>query len=408
MTVIFAVYHIGSSTYARRVTTFGAALRGDFLLDPDLTYLNHGTVGVAHRQVLAAQRAIVDEIERNPADFILRRLADFDHTMAGPSLVRQAIVPVAEFVGAEPSDLVFTDNITAAANAVLRSFPFDPGDEVLVTDLGYGGVTNAVRYATRVAGATMRTITLPWPTLSADDSADAVAAAIGPRTRLLVIDHLTARTALVLPLAQIAQACHERGVLVFADGAHVPGNLPLNIAGLGVDWYAANLHKWALAPRSCGILWTSREHQAHLHPPVISWGLDNGIDAEFDLPGTRDPSAWLAAPVGIEVLRGYGLDDVFTHNHDLAWRSAKRLSDRWDTPLTTPEAMVAAMVTLRLPDRWGPNDAAAAHLTTELQRRRVEVPLFAAADALWIRISTHVHNDDNDIDRLLDAVDDIV
>ena len=66
----------------------------------------------------------------------------------------------------------------------------------------------------------------------------------------------------MLPIAEIAEECHRRGVLVFADGAHVPGNIPLDISSLGVDWYCANLHKWAWAPRSSGILWAAPEHRA--------------------------------------------------------------------------------------------------------------------------------------------------
>jgi len=391
------------------MTTFGSALRADFMLDPALTYLNHGTVGVAHRTVVAAQRSLLDTIERNPAEFLLRRLADYDHTMDGPSLVRQAIAPVAAFVGAAPDDLVFVDNITAGANAVLRSFPLQPGDEVLVTSLGYGGVTNAVRYATRRSGAATRTVELPWPATAAADYATEIRAAIRDalrsQTRILVIDHMTARTALILPLADIAADCHELGVLVFADGAHVPGNIALDIASLGVDWYAANLHKWALAPRSCGILWAHPDRHADLHPPVISWGLDNGIDAEFDLPGTRDPSAWLTAPIGIDVLRSYGLDEMYRRNHDLVWRSAQRLSRAWDTELTTPQAMTGSMITVQLPDHWTPSDDAARAIDTHLQQHRVEVSVRASDDALWARISTHVHNDDADIDRLIEAVD---
>ena len=116
---------------------------------------------------------------------------------------------------------------------------------------------------------------------------------------MLVVDHLTPGSALILPLAEIAALCHERGVLVLADGAHVPGNIAVDIESFGVDWYVANLHKWAWAPRSAGLLWAAKQHHEYLHPTVISWGLDHGIAAEFDLLGTRDPSHFLAAPFAI-------------------------------------------------------------------------------------------------------------
>jgi isopenicillin-N epimerase len=270
--------------------TFGPAMRSEWLLDPDVTYLNHGTVGATPRRVLDHQRAITEEIERQPAKFMLRELADSHRDFTAPSRMRVAADAVAEFVGVAGEDLMFVDNITTGANAILRSFPFADGDEIAVTNLGYGGVVNAATYAARTIGGTLRTIELPQPGAARGDYIEAVAAGLGERTRLLIVDHLTPGTGLILPLAEIAGLCHERGMLVLGDGAHVPGNFPVDIDSFGVDWYVANLHKWAWAPRSAGVLWAAKQHQDYLHPTVISWGLDHGIAAEFDLPGTRDPS----------------------------------------------------------------------------------------------------------------------
>ena len=151
---------------------------------------------------------------------------------------------------------------------------------------------------------------VPYPAFDRQALVDSVAAAITPRTRIAVLDHITSESALIFPLAELAAVCRARNVRVLVDGAHVPGVLPLDIPSLGVDWYTANLHKWACAPRSCGFLWVHPARQAGLHPPVISWGLDLGFTAEFDWVGTRDPSSWLAAPAGIAFLRDLGWDDV--------------------------------------------------------------------------------------------------
>ena len=387
------------------MAVFGRGLRSEWLLDPAVTYLNHGTVGAPPRRVLEAQRAIVDEIERQPAKFMLRELADTSGT-AGEALprIRQAAAHVARFVGVHPDDLVFVDNITAGANAVLRSFPLKTGDELLVTNLGYGGVSNTARFAARQAGATCRTIDLPSPGASPEEFVDAVERGLGDHTRLIVIDHITASTALILPLAQIAAACHRRGVLVFADGAHVPGNIPLDISALGVDWYAANLHKWAWAPRSAGILWAAAEHQAGLHPTVISWGLDNGFAAEFDLLGTRDPSAFLASPFAIDLMRGYGIESIHTWNHDLAVWSGAYLADRWGVKFATPAEMLGAMVNVSLPAQLGTTDAEAAALRAALDGDGFEIPIYAERGQLSLRISAQIYNDRADIEALADAV----
>ena len=136
----------------------------------------------------------------------------------------------------------------------------------------------------------------PYPRFDRAVLVERLAAAITPRTRVAVLDHVTSESALVFPLAEMAAVCRSRGVAVLADAAHAPGMLPLDVPAIGVDWYVANLHKWAHAPRSCGVLWAHPNRQAGLHPPVLSWGLDKGFTAEFDWVGTRDPTPWLAAP----------------------------------------------------------------------------------------------------------------
>jgi isopenicillin-N epimerase len=388
--------------------TFGPSMRSEWLLDPDITYLNHGTVGATPRRVLERQRAITDEIERQPAKFMLRELADSHRDFTEPSRMRVAAAAVAEFVGVAGEDLMFVDNITTGANAILRSFPFDPGDEIAVTTLGYGGVVNAATYVSRTIGGTLRTIELPQPGAERSAYIDAIAAGLGERTRVLVVDHLTPGSALILPLAEITALCHERGVLVLADGAHVPGNIAVDIDSFGVDWYVANLHKWAWAPRSAGVLWAAEQHHGYLHPTVISWGLDHGIAAEFDLQGTRDPSHFLAAPFAIELLNEFGGDDgvdaIYRHNHDLAWWAGQYLADRWGTRFTTPEEMIGSMVNVRLPAQFGTTTDDAERVRAALEAEGIEVPLYAGADCLTTRISAQIYCDRADIERLGDAV----
>ena len=383
-------------------------MRSEWLLDPDVTYLNHGTVGATPRRVLAHQRAITDEIERQPAKFMLRELADSHADFTSPSRIRVAAAAVADFVGVAGEDLMFVDNITTGANAILRSFPFASGDEIAVTSLGYGGVVNAATYVTRTINGTLRTIEVPQPGAEPGDYVAAIAAGLGDRTRMLIVDHLTPATALVLPLAEIAALCHERGVLVLADGAHVPGNIAVDIDSLGVDWYVANLHKWAWAPRSAGVLWAAKQHHEYLHPTVISWGLDHGLAAEFDLLGTRDPSHFLTAPFSIELMNEFGGDDgvaaIYRYNHELAWWAGHYLADRWGTRFTTPEAMIGSMVNLRLPVALGSTRDDAERTRAALEAEGIEVPVYAGADELTLRVCAQIYCDRADIERLADAV----
>jgi isopenicillin-N epimerase len=396
------------------MTTFGRPMLEHWMLEPSVTYLNHGTVGAPPRRALAAQQAIRDEIERQPSRFLLRELTGIRVGVGagGPGAqrprLRAAADAVAAFVGASGEDLAFVDNATTGANAVLRSLHLAAGDEMLVTDLAYGGVVNAAAYAARERGVELRTVEMPDPDRWDRGPAAFVAAidgALGERTRLLIVDHITANSALVLPVAEIAARCRAKGILVLVDGAHAPGAIALDIPALGADWYVGNLHKWAWAPRSSGILWAARERQEGLHPVVISWGLDQGMAAEFDMPGTRDPTPHLAAPAALDFMRELGVEAVRQYNHELAWRGARRLAELWDVAFAVPESMIGTMATVQLPAALGATRADAALLRDALLfADGIEVHLHAWRGRLWARISGQVYNDLEDVERLGAAI----
>jgi isopenicillin-N epimerase len=229
--------------------------------------------------------------------------------------------------------------------------------------------------------------------------------ALTPRTKAVVVDHVTARTALVVPVAEIAAECRARGVPVLVDGAHAPGSRPIAIPSLGVDWYAANLHKWAHAPRSCGILWAAPERQAMLRAPVVSWGHGRGFRAEFEHVATCDPTAYLAAPEGLALLREWGFDACVEYMHSLAWDAAHTLAERWGTRFDIPRGMVGTMCTVPLPEESGAGDAEAERLRLALLLEDgIEVQLHAWRGRLWTRVSAQIYNDAADIARLADAV----
>jgi len=389
--------------------TFGRAMLDQWLLDPDVIYLNHGTVGATPRRVLAKQQAIRDEIERRPSQFLLRELtgvAPVGMPRSEPPLLRAAAAEVAPFVGAKGEDFMFVENATTGVNAVLRSLDLREGDEVLITDHVYGAVAKIAAFVTRPRGARVRSIELPYPVPGPDAVVAAVLAAIGPRTRVLIVEHVTSESALVLPVREIASGCRAKGVRVLVDGAHAPGALPLDVSSLGVDWYSANLHKWAFTPRASGFLWVAPERREGLHPTVISWGLGQGLSAEFDLTGTRDPSPFLAAPEAIAFFRSLGVEAVRAYNHGLAWEAARHLSRRWGTKLGMEEQMVGTMATVQLPDRMGSTPEDAARLRDALLfEDRIEIQLHAWRDRLWVRVSAQVYNDVRDIERLAAAVE---
>jgi len=388
------------------MSAFGRARLDDWLLDPGSTYLNHGTVGAPPRRVLVAQQALRDEIERQPSKFLLRELAgSMPAPWRGETRLREAARKVAAFVGARAEDLVFVPNVTTGLNVVLQSLPLGPGNEIVMTDLAYGAIAFAVASVARERGAAVRTVASPFPFSRPGQIVDVIRAALTAETRLVVIDHVTANTALILPVAEIAAACHERGVPVLVDGAHAPGSIAVDVPALGADWYSANLHKWAHAPRSSGFLWAHADRQAGLRNPVVSWGSGQGFVREFEWSATADPTPYLIAPVGLALLQEWGFEAVLRYMHELAWEGAQRLCGRWRTQLETPREMVGAMVSVPLPESVGTTEAEAARLRLSLlEDDQIEVHVHARQGRIWARVSAQIYNDLGDIDRLADAV----
>src|SRR5215470_18023489 len=245
----------------------------EWLLDPEVAFLNHGSFGAAPRAVLAEQDRWRTLMERHPTHFMSEDL---------PPALRAAAAKLAAFVGARSDDLVFVENATAGCNAVLRSLRFAAGDEILVTDHGYPAVRKAAEYVAGRAGARVIEAAVPFPL---EDPAQVVAAVrtrLGSKTRLAIFDHITSPTAIIFPVRELIELCRAAGALVLIDGAHAPGMISLDAPAVGADWYAGNCHKWLMAPKGSAFLWASASAQAELHPLVISHGLGEGFTAEFD------------------------------------------------------------------------------------------------------------------------------
>ena len=389
------------------LTSFGRGMLAHWPLEPDIVYLNHGTVGATPRRVLAVQQALREEMEQQPARFLLRELCG----LSGPSdravpRLREAASAVARFMGAQGQDLVFVDNATTGVNAVLGSLELKPGDEILITNLAYGAVRNAAAFVAERQGARLVTLELPFPVAEPALYLNRLAQALTPRTRLAILDHITSETALVLPLAEMAACCRAAGVPVLADGAHAPGAIPLDIPRLGVDYYTGNLHKWALAPKGCGFLWVAPERQQGLHPPVISWGLGQGFVQEFDWVGTKDPTPFLAAPAALALMQEWGLEAMQAYNHHLARQALAWLSARWGFEPPAPEAMLGSMVTLPLPAALGSTRQEALRLQYALlYEHRIEAPILCLGGRLWVRISAQVYNSLEDVEALARALE---
>jgi isopenicillin-N epimerase len=366
-------------------------LRDEFLLDPDIIFLNHGSFGATPRAVFERYQEWQFELERQPVLFLARRLDE---------LLAEARATLGAYVDADPDDLVFVPNASAGVNVAAWPLGLERGDEVLSTDLEYGALDLAWEHICSDFGARYVRTPIRLPVTSADEIVETVWAGVGPRTRALFLSQHTSGTAMTLPVRELCRRAREAGIRTIVDGAHVPGHLPLSLRELDADYYAGNCHKWLCAPKGAGFLYVRRELQQDVHPLLISWGYE-GDDPSFvsrhEKQGTRDPSAYLTVPAAIEWQRDQGWDAVRARCHQLARRARNELGLEPLTP--DSEGFFRQMVTLRLPDDAPPD------LKERLyDEYRIEIPVAERPDGRFIRASFQGYNDDADFERLRDAL----
>ncbi len=378
-------------------------MRNQFLLDPDLTFLNHGSFGACPRPVFDELQRWQREMERNPVQFLGRRSA---------GLLAQARERLATYVGAPADDLAFVPNATTGVNIIARSLALRPGDEVLATDHEYGACDTTFARLCESRGARYRKVTIPLP-FERQAFAERLLAELRPQTRLVFTSHITSTTALVFPLAEMCRRARERGVLTLVDGAHAPGHVDLDLEAIGADFYTGNCHKWLCAPKGAGFLHVRPEHQALIEAPVISWGYaaevagHTGFDAytgrtplerRLLWQGTRDIAAWLSVPAAIDFQQRHDWPAVRARCHALARDALHRVCERFGLPPASSDDDYGQMVALPVPHRDA--EALRARLFDE---SRIEVPVTQHAGRTFVRLSVQGYNTPAEVVRLLSA-----
>lgn len=378
-------------------------------LDPDVVFLNHGSFGACPLEVLAYQTELRTRLERQPVDFFVREYYP---------LLDAARHALAAFLGADAGGLAFVPNATTGVNCVVRSMKLDENDELLVSNHAYNACRNAIDFVAQRAGAKVVVAEIPFPTVGEDEIVQVFMDRVTDRTRLLLIDHVTSSTGLILPLARIVADLAARGIDTLVDGAHAPGMTPVDLDALGAAYYTGNCHKWICAPKGAGFLWVREDLRKEVRPAVISHGANMPeterprFRHEFDWVGTTDPTAWLSVPQALrvmgEMLPG-GWPEVMRTNRELALAARAMLVERLATGVPCPDEMIGSIASLQLTD--GPASPPSPLYEDPLQVRlwenhRIEVPIgpFPAPPQRILRISAQLYNAMSDYERLADAL----
>lgn len=373
-------------------------LKSEFLLDPGIHFLNHGSFGACPRRVFASYRRWQLRLERQPVLFL-----DREHE----GLLRRARAALGAYLNADPDDLAFVPNATHGVNLAAACLDLGPGDEVLATDHEYGACDFAWQDLCGRRGAVYLRRPIGPPSRSRAELAETLWAGVTPRTRAIFLSHISSPTALRLPVEEICRRARASGIATVIDGAHAPGQVPLNLTDLGADFYTGNCHKWMMAPKGSAFLHVRRELQDRVRALVVSWGYrkppGTGTGSRFlDLlqwSGTYDPAAYLAVPDAIRFQARHGWDTVRSECHELLRRTLERIADLSGLePAYPPDSgAFVQMAVAPLPESLDLPEAKA-RLYDEF---KVEVPLIPWGDRKYVRVSVQGYNTEADIEALL-------
>jgi len=384
-------------------------------LDPDYTFLNHGSFGACPVPVLEYQRSLIDRLEARPIQFLDRELLD---------LLDAARRDVATFLGVDPDGLVVVPNATAGVVTVLRSLRFRPGDELLTTDHEYNAILNALQAVADDQRAQVVRAAIPLPIRHPEEIVEALLSAVTPRTRIAVVSHVTSPTGIVLPIEAIVRELDRLGVDTLVDAAHSPGMVPVDLTALNAAYWTGNGHKWLCGPKGSGVLHIREDRRDRIRPLVTSHGRNDPrtdrsrLRKDFDWQGTPDPTPFLTLPEAIRVMGSLdpgGWPGLMAANRAMALAAREKLQAALGVEPIAPDELIGSMAAVRLPTLTSDTEAATLNLALS-DDDRIEVPITGwpvrgarstvsdPPSAVFIRVSAQRYNEPADYVRLLEAL----
>lgn len=371
------------------------ALREYFLLDPTVVFLNHGSFGACPEPVFETYQKWQLELERQPVLFLGRRADE---------LLGEARAALGAYLHTHADNLVFVPNTTVGINTVARSLKLNPGDEILTSDHEYGALDYTWAFVCEKTGAKYVKHRVPLPVGTHEEFVETFWSAVTPQTKVIYLSHITSPTALRFPVEAICQRAREAGIMTIIDGAHAPGQIPINLDSLGADFYSGNLHKWLCAPKGAAFLYARPEHHAAFEPLVVSWGYipDASFVQKNQWQGTREIAQYLSVPAAIQFQAQNNWDGVRDRCHELVKLARRRMTEVTGLAPISPESRdwFTQMATMPIPPVDG--EALKRRLYDEY---RIELPFVGWNGGHYLRVSAQGYTTDEEIEVLIKAVE---
>lgn len=383
-----------------------------FPIRKGLTQLNNGSYGCCPAVVGAAQAELRRRLEADPVHFFKYDLEFYSDDARGA---------IGRFVNAPAKDLALISNGTVAVSTVLNNLDLQAGDEILITDHEYMATMNELDKLCKATGAVVVTAPVAFPAADPDQVVDSILGAVTGKTKLALLSHICSASALVLPVERIVPELRSKGIDVFLDGAHTPGQIPLDIEKLNPTWYAASCHKWLATPKGTGFIYASPDQQAGFKPLALSCRVHELREdrqpflCDFDYMGTNDYTGNLVIPVAIEHMGAQllssesqsGWDALYQRNHDLVIAGANIICDALGIEQRVPESMIGTMVGIPLTGEVSKGRIYDDSLWDALYlKHNIQVPVWAlpGIHPRVMRVSAQLYNTIEDFEKLADAI----
>ena len=377
-------------------------MRPQFLLDPTITFLNHGSFGACPKPIFEEHQRIQLELETEPVEFI---------QIKQPKYLKIARESLAKFVGCQAGDLFFTSNPTFAINIIMRSIKLNAGDEILATNHEYGAMDRTWNFYCKKSGAKYIRQNISLPVVSKEQMIEEFWKGYTSKTKVIFLNQISSATALIFPAKEICDKAAALGLITIVDGAHVPGHIDLDISDLNPDYYTGTLHKWMLAPKGSSFLYVKPELQNDLEPLVVSWGYESVAPGEsqfldyHELQGTRDVSAFLCTPKVVEFLEDNNWNEVSKVCKKIVLDNYQRFCDLVNTNPLCPISsdFLGQMVSIPI------NTKKPAELKEILYSKyKIQIPVMPLNGNYYLRYSINVYNSEADLDILYNALEEII
>jgi len=376
-------------------------LRSQFLLDPDITFLNFGSFGACPKPIFEDYQKWQLELEQEPVQFI---------TVTGLKYLKWSREALADYLHCNAEDLVYTTNPSYAVNTIAKSLDLKAGDEILTTNLEYGACDKVWDYYCEKSGAKYVRQPISLPIINKENFIADLFKGLTPKTKVLFISHITSSTGLIFPVKEICDIAKQKGLLTFVDGAHAPGHVPLDLSELKADIYTGACHKWMMTPKGCSFLYVKKEYQAQFDPLVISWGYKSAFpsDSQFidyhQMNGTRDFSAFLTVPKAIAFMKENNWHLIAKQSRELVQKNAPRFCELFNTAPLAPLTDEFIGQLFSIPIETPEPEKLQRHL---FENYKIEIPVMRHGDKVYLRYSINAFNSQKDLDILYEAVKEI-